>query len=186
MVLKTKPKTIADYQQDGNNANKGTARGRSLLEHSFRQLGAGRSILVDKNSVAIAGNKSLEVAAELGLAVKEVETDGNTLIVVKRTDLDLLTDPKAKELAIADNRTSEVGLEWDGPQLESCGVELAPWFTEGELVRITGKEASGTGGENSNLDYKYQIIIDCETERDQLKALEQLEKMGLTCRPLIL
>jgi len=145
----TKPKTIADYQQDAHNANKGTPRGRSMLEHSFRQLGAGRSILVDKNGVAIAGNKSLEVAAELGLKVKEVETDGHTLIVVRRTDLDLSKDPKAKELGIADNRTAEIGLEWDGPVLESCGVELSPWFMEGELERITtGKESEPNGGES--------------------------------------
>jgi len=126
-----KPKTIADYQQDAHNANKGTPRGRSMLEHSFRQLGAGRSILGDRDTRIIAANKSAEVADGLGLKVKEIETDGHTLIVVKRVDLDLLKDPKAKELGIADNRTAEIGLEWDGAILESCGVELAPWFMDG-------------------------------------------------------
>jgi hypothetical protein len=38
-----------------------------MLEHSLRNLGAGRSILTDSNDNIIAGNKTHEVAIELGI-----------------------------------------------------------------------------------------------------------------------
>ena len=41
-----------------------------------------------------------------------VKSDGTRLIAVQRTDLDI-NDKAARELAIADNRASELGLEWD-------------------------------------------------------------------------
>jgi hypothetical protein len=37
-------KTIADLEPDKRNANKGTVRGRAMLDHSLRTLGAGRSL----------------------------------------------------------------------------------------------------------------------------------------------
>lgn len=45
---------LTDFKQDKRNANKGTNRGLGALEKSVQELGAGRSILVDKNNVAIA------------------------------------------------------------------------------------------------------------------------------------
>ncbi len=63
-------RTLSDLVPDPDNANRGTERGAALLEHSLRQYGAGRSILADKNGVVIAGNKTLEQAAALGLAVE--------------------------------------------------------------------------------------------------------------------
>src|ERR1041384_588040 len=101
------PRKLTDLSSltpDTHNANQGTQRGRGLLEKSLRQYGAGRSILADKNGVIIAGNKTLETAADLGLPVKVVETDGTELVVVQRTDLDLTRDKAARELAYADNR----------------------------------------------------------------------------------
>jgi hypothetical protein len=47
---------LSDLQPDRRNANKGTERGLKALDHSLRQYGAGRSILVDKHGRIIAGN----------------------------------------------------------------------------------------------------------------------------------
>ena len=108
------------YHQDKHNANKGTPRGREALKQSLARLGAGRSVLVDKHGVTIAGNKTLEAATELGLTkTVEVETDGSTLVVVKRIDMDLGKDIRARELAFADNRVAELDLEWDAEVLQA-------------------------------------------------------------------
>lgn len=105
--------TLSDLTPDDKNANRGTARGREAVRDSLEKLGAGRSILMDKNGRVIAGNKTLDAARAAGLAgVITVETTGDQLVVVQRTDLDL-DDAKARELGIADNRGSQVGLEWD-------------------------------------------------------------------------
>lgn len=136
-------KTIAkidDLRPDPRNANKGTERGRYMVEHSLSQYGAGRSILVDKGGVVIAGNKTLEAAEELGIPVKVIQTDGKELVVVQRTDLDLLSDDdRARLLSYADNRASEVGLDWGAEEMladVTAGLELGDLFFDYELEDI--------------------------------------------------
>src|SRR5262245_37905658 len=105
------PKATLELATDPRNANRGTDRGRKLLRASLGRYGAGRSSLVDRHGVAIAGNKTLQQATELGLPVRLVETDGKELVVVQRRDLDLARDTMARELAVADNRVAELDLE---------------------------------------------------------------------------
>jgi len=130
---------LSELIQDPHNANKGTERGAEMVRQSITKLGAGRSILMDKNGVLIAGNKTQQAAIEAGLLdAIVVRTDGNQLVVVQRTDLDLSIDAKAKELAVVDNRSSEIGLEWDTEVLAdlSHDVDLSDWFKDEELVDI--------------------------------------------------
>lgn len=129
---------LSELTPDPRNANRGTERGRYMVEHSLRKLGAGRSILADKNGVVIAGNKTLESAVESGFEnAIVVETDGTALVVVKRTDLDM-SDAKAKELAIADNRSSQVSLDFDPEVLLELDEEndLGDWFRDDELEAL--------------------------------------------------
>jgi len=126
-------------QQDPQNANKGTVRGRGMVERSLQQYGAGRSVLVDRNGVIIAGNKTAEIAHELGIPVTVIESDGTTLYAIKRTDLDLATDDAAKALGVADNRASETGLEWDPDVLQSFmddGLDLEQFWFPDELADV--------------------------------------------------
>lgn len=138
-----KPKkieSIKDLVPDDLNANRGSVRGRAMLEDSLQNYGAGRSVLADRNGKLIAGNKTAEAAVEIGFEkVIVVPTDGKTLVVVQRTDLDLDTDKSARELALLDNRTSEVNLTWDAAalqQLESAGVNVSIAFDEAEFAQI--------------------------------------------------
>lgn len=105
--------------------NLGNDKGNAILQQSIQELGAGRSILVDKNGFIIAGNKTAQAALNEGLDdAIIVETAGDKLVVVQRTDLDLSTDPRAKQLAIADNRVAEINLEWDTEALKELATEI--------------------------------------------------------------
>ncbi len=134
---------------DRKNANKGTERGRYMVEASLRETGAGRSILLDKDDNIIAGNKTFEAASDIGLPLRIVETDGTELIAVKRTDLDLDDDTGlARKLAYYDNRASQVGLDWDAEQVLAdinSGLDLSAMFRKDELdellADLTPKEA---------------------------------------------
>jgi DNA modification methylase len=128
-------------QPDPKNANKGTPRGTAMLAASLKTYGAGRSILVDRNGVVIAGSKTLEQAKKLGLDVQVVDVDGQALVVVRRTNLDLVTDAEARQLALADNRVGEVNLEWDPTLLQQFaadGIDLSALWTPQELERLVG------------------------------------------------
>lgn len=123
---------------DPNNANRGTVRGEGMVERSLQSYGAGRSILASRDGVIIAGNKTFQKAQELGIPVQEIESDGRTLFVIRRTDLDY-DDPRAKELAIADNRASETGLDWDADVLAALaedGIDLEQFWFEDELEAV--------------------------------------------------
>lgn len=134
---------------DDHNFNKGTEFGQHLMEKSFRRFGAGRSILLDKNNRVIAGNKSLQTAAEIGLDdVLVVETTGEQIVAVKRTDIDL-DSKEGREMALADNATSKANLEFDLPEIDSIAREMdfnpADWgvdFSDIDLdiMKEEGKE----------------------------------------------
>lgn len=139
---------IKDLKPDDKNANEGTERGQRVLEDSLRRYGAGRSILLDKKGRIIAGNKTHAEAGQMGMEnVVVIETDGSELVAVKRMDLDLEEDDKARELAYADNRTAEVGLSWSPKQILDdlkAGVDLPRvGFTHTEVTKILerGQEA---------------------------------------------
>lgn len=128
-------RSIDDLIPDDQNANLGSERGTAVLEYSFRTYGAGRSIVADKHGRVIAGNKSLEQAAALGMDIEVVKTDGKKLVVVQREDLDLDTE-QGRGLAYLDNRASEVSLVWDAAQIvadHDAGLLPEQGWSEGEL-----------------------------------------------------
>ena len=55
---------IQELAQDGHNFNKGNEQGQQLMERSFRELGAGRSILLDRNGNIIKWHLSVPVNRE--------------------------------------------------------------------------------------------------------------------------
>jgi len=137
-------KKLSELTADARNANKGTARGAAMIRASLRDYGAGRSVLLDRNGAIIAGNKTVENAGALGHKdVIVVQTDGSQLVAVQRTDLDL-KDPRARQLAIADNRSAEVSLEWDAETLKGLvgdGVDIAPFWSGDELEKLWPQNA---------------------------------------------
>ncbi len=145
MADKPKVETIklVDLRPDDGNANRGTERGTYMLRRSLEKLGAGRSILLDKNGRIIAGNKTAESAADVGLDdVLIIRTRGDQLVAVLREDLDL-DDPtgQARELAYADNRTAQVSLDWEPQSILTdlnAGADLSDWFQPWELEGLTG------------------------------------------------
>lgn len=125
MASKAKEKVIGieELVQDQHNFNKGTEQGGQLMEQSFKELGAGRSILVDKNGNIIAGNKSQKAAMAAGIKrVRVIETTGDELIAVKRTDVDIDSEG-CRRMAYLDNLTNQVNLVWDKEELDAVQAE---------------------------------------------------------------
>jgi hypothetical protein len=132
---------VSDLIPDASNANRGTERGRYALEASLRKYGAGRSILLDREGRIIAGNKTAETAADVGIDdVIVVQTDGSKLVAVQRMDLDL-DSKEARELAYADNRVGQLDLDFDPEQILAdlqAGVDLDQFWRKDELDELIG------------------------------------------------
>ena len=110
---------IRDIIPDSHNFNKGNEQGQQLMERSFKELGAGRIILLDRNGNIIAGNKSQQAAIASGIKrVRVIETTGDELVAVKRTDVDI-DSAEGRRMAYLDIRapfTQGGGLRRD------CGI----------------------------------------------------------------
>ena len=122
---------IDSLRQDTHNFNRGTEEGQQLMERSFKELGAGRSILLDREGNIIAGNKSQEAARKAGIKrVRIVETTGDELVAVKRTDIDI-NSKEGREMALLDNLTTQVNLNWDDVELENMAnqfdIDMNEW-----------------------------------------------------------
>lgn len=143
--LKVVQRKITDYQPDPANPNAHTERGVGILGDSIATVGLGRSIVVDKNGIVLAGNSTQERAVDQGFEdAIEIESDGTQLIVVKRKDLDLLndTDHRARNLTYYDNRSAETGIAWDHEQLAADlaqGIDLSKLFFEDELNTLLSR-----------------------------------------------
>lgn len=153
---------INELVQDDHNFNKGTPKGQGLLEKSFEELGAGRSILVDKDNRIIAGNKSQKAAAKKGIKkVIVVETDGTELVAVKRTDVEL-DSAMGRKLALADNTTASVNLSWDGKELQAVASDSSIGF-DPQTFGMDFSRYLGVGPEKQkgDLDLKKEICPKC-------------------------
>jgi hypothetical protein len=123
-MAKLNSKKITDLHFDNKNINKGSEFGSALLTKSIQETGLGRSVLVDKNNVLIAGNKTVETAMQLGFEnIVEIETNGKELIVVKRTDLDINT-PMGAKAKILDNTVNKHNYREDA-EMVAAVVEIA-------------------------------------------------------------
>jgi DNA modification methylase len=141
--MDTRRAKLSDLTPDEKNANRGSERGSKMIEDSFRECGAGRSIVLDKHGRIIAGNKSFEAAGSIGMEdVVIVQTRGDQLVAVQRMDLDLATDKQAKNLALFDNRSGQVSLDWDIDALKGLGeeIDLEKFWTTDELAALLAVE----------------------------------------------
>lgn len=89
--------SIDDLVQDDHNFNKGNEQGAQLLERSFRECGAGRSVLIDKDNRLVGGNKAQKGFKAAGKKkVIIVDSDADTLVAVQSIGLSV---PAKREAA---------------------------------------------------------------------------------------
>tara|TARA_X000000950_G_scaffold251237_1_gene312459 strand:+ start:2121 stop:2735 length:615 start_codon:yes stop_codon:yes gene_type:complete len=183
---------LSDLKQDEKNLNLGSERGQAMIENSFSKFGAGRSLVLDKNGTILCGNHSAEAAASIGMEdVVIVPTDGKQLVCVQRMDLDA-DDPMARELAIADNRSSEVSLTWDPKALkedwDNPEINLQAFFTEEEVESIFhGEEDTWQDEEEKEkepqLDHQLRLKVDCRTYEEKEDLRQRLLGEGFIVLP---
>ena len=175
---------IRDIIPDDHNFNSGTEKGREMIEKSFRELGAGRSILLDKNNRIIAGNKSQQAAIATGITkVRIVDTEGDEIVAVRRRDVDL--DSKVgRELAFADNATQQVSLAWDEAELQAVqadveGFDIADFgFDIEDLPQVTFPTGDDVHTNSSNSDNEESDNDEEEDETDPEKIDLYFKMLG--------
>ena len=110
-----------------------------MIADALQEVGAARSIVIDEHNNILAGNGTVDAAAQAGIhKLKVIDADGETIIAVRRTGL---TPRQKKRLAAFDNRAAELAT-WDAPALASLLSEdvaaLIGLFTPPELFNLLG------------------------------------------------
>ena len=130
------PDHISELRPDPTNAREHNARNVGMIVDALQEVGAARSIVIDENGRILAGNATIEAAAEAGIErVVTVDGDGETIVAVRRSGL---TEEQKRRLAYFDNRTAELAT-WDAEQVMAdveAGVDLAGLFNEQELADV--------------------------------------------------
>ena len=129
-------KSRAKYREDSRNYRKHSKRNLDMIDRSFAENGAGRSILLDNTGESIAGSGTLRTALKRGVPIREIHTDGTELIAVIRDDIGP-DDPRRRRLALADNAATDAsdwdfdamtGDGWTADDLSEWGVEIPEKF----------------------------------------------------------
>lgn len=186
--MRLKNKKLTDIKADVKNANMHSEHGMELLGTSIEQNKFGRSILISGDDVIIAGNGTATKAGELGVQnVKIIETDGNELIAIKRTDIKSNT-PEFFKMALADNIVSQKNIVMDADVVEEIASEFAEVIPWAEYI----VNANGSGGaDDPQVDLsKFSQWADSYangairqinlffTIKDHAKVLQQLIEIG--------
>lgn len=161
---------IRDLTADPANRRKHNARNIGMVVDSLHKVGAARSIVIDEHGTVLAGNGTVEAAAEAGITrLQVVDADGETIIAVRRRGL---TAEQKRALALFDNRSSELA-DWDISQLQAdadAGLDLNTFFEPAELADLLGPGTPVPGFEPVGQETQGRL--------DQLKPTEVCPRCG--------
>jgi DNA methylase len=142
------PTHITDLTPDPQNARKHSARNLNTIADALRTVGAARSIVIDEDNVVLAGNATIQAAADAGLThLQVVEADGQTVVAVRRRGL---TPHQKAQLALYDNRAAELADGWNIDVLQTLqadGIDLSAFWQEDELAALYAAEQISTVGQ---------------------------------------
>lgn len=147
-----------------------------LIKESLRAHGQYRAIVARKaTNEVLAGNHTLRAARELGW-----ET-----ILVHLVDV---TPEQAKRILLVDNRANDqAGYDNDAlaellaslPSLDATGWTQSSY--DALVSRVAGKLPDPAPVE---LEHRYEIIVECDSEEQQRELLDRLIEEGNRCRAL--
>jgi ParB-like chromosome segregation protein Spo0J len=147
---------------------------------SLKEFGWRQPIVVDPEHVIIAGHTRYEAAKRLGWNKAPVHVAEG------------LTPAQVKAYRIADNRTGQEA-EWD---MELLKLELEDLkgldfdsaltgFDPFELKHLSPKDVPNVQAEPVPLEEVWGVIVNCDTEDEQVRLLERLSVEGYRVKALL-
>ena len=136
--ISSKTIQLSDITFDPENARKHTKRNIDTIQTAIEELGAGRSILIDENNRLIAGEGTVRAARKAGKTkVLIVDTDQDTLVAVRRTDL---SPENKRRMGLFDNRAADLAGGFDMSKISDFLAEddstLDGMFTGDEINKL--------------------------------------------------
>lgn len=167
---------IDDVEPYPGNARRGNI---DVIASSLEHNGQFRPIVANKRTMQIlGGNHTWHAAKQLGWSE----------IAVVFVDVD---DAAARRIVIADNRTNDLAAYDDRAlvamlrEAENDGGLLGTAFEKSDVAALMRTLPQEGDAPLELPPEEWQIVIECDDERQQIRLLEQLQSEGLKCRALI-
>jgi len=162
------------------NPKKRSAQAIEKIWNSIRESGWRQPIVVDEKMIVVIGHGRLAAALAHGVAKVPIH--------IMRG----VAPAKIRALRIADNRTHEEA-EWDNDLLRDELLDLVKVdfdleFTGMDKIELARLDIPGFDQPPAaalSAQATFAIMIDCKSEVEQTKLLEQFLKKGLKCRALM-
>jgi len=173
---------LSVLRPDPHNARKHGVRNLGVITDSLREVGTGRSVLIDGKDTLIAGNGVRTAAQMAGVKkVMIVDADADTLVAVRRKDL---KGRDRTRMALMDNRSGELA-EWNPDVLKEIAEKesalLTGIFEGDELGKIIGEQeereiedAAIPEMELQPYEYYDYVVLMFRNQLDFLNALDRL------------
>ena len=147
--------TKSTIRPQRKNANRHTQRGMGMLEGSIQRDGWIGAITVAADGETFDGSARVEVVGANGMLDDAIviDIDGTKPVVLRRTDIPSVDDPRAKRLGVAANRVAQLNLEWEPDVLAELvadqDVDLGAYFFADELAELAMPAEVVPGGDES-------------------------------------
>ena len=163
-------KKVSELKLNPNNPRKNDDA-VDVIAKSIEKYGFKNPLIIDENNVVWCGNTRLKASKKLKL--KEVPC-------IVASDL---TEEQIRELALIDNKSSEIA-DWDYDLLKEELFELdmsdfnLDWNIEEkeELNEIERKDLSET------IKEQFELVIDCDNEEGLEQLYNELTERGYKCK----
>lgn len=177
---------LADVRLYHKNPRKGNV---DVIVDSLMKNGQYKPIIVNKGThtgrknEVLAGNHTVKAMRDL--AAKHPDDPSWHTVLVHYLDVD---DGQAAGIVAVDNRSADLGgyddellaeLLRDIPDLTGTG------YTDEDLAKLLGNNITEGDADTSESPHVFGVIVECDTEQQQITLLEQLDGEGFTVRALM-
>lgn len=180
---------VRDLVQWGRNPRRNDGRPVEELIKIITSLGFGAPLIARRSDRrVVAGHTRIKAITKMG----ETYPDW-PWVPVRYVDL---TDAECDAMALADNRSSELAA-WDDEGLADVLSDLKDEFDDlhflgwnnDELLELLGTQPGEgdetTGDESHLLGERFEIVVVCTNEEQQIDLLNRFAEEGLECRALM-
>lgn len=190
-------KKIEDLKPADYNPRKIGDKQLAMLKKSMAEFGDLSGIVVNvRTGNMIGGHQRIKNFDPKWIIKSQPANDGTGTVALGHVATDQgrwsyreVDWPEEKEKA-ANLAANKHGGEWDMAKLNVVLQDLKDVNFDIELTGFDLGESKIFDDENASKtdigEMKYQIVIDCDDEAQQIELIEEFDERGIACRPLIL
>lgn len=139
------------------------------VANSIKEFGFKVPIVIDKDGTVVTGHTRLKAAEKLGM------TEVPCIVA------DDLTPEQIKAFRLADNKVSEFS-EWNldllNSEIEILDIDMEQFGFDPNASEI---ESGSEEYKEEELNFKCEIIVECDNESQQEKIFKELQEKGYVC-----